>query len=318
MTTAFLVGNVPNKERKYVIIEIQSCDDSINNFDRDVFDKNNAEYMTNKFKVIQIMDELCNEYNIAEINIYTKNGYLKTITINLNELVCCPTVLDNYFIKCFFKKKRALSIYPNKNYCISTSYKNSIATFYENGMPRENISFDMNNVKNNIYHYQNNISINLKCARINYGEYKKFSENGDLVIHAIYNCGSIVTDLLEKNYDYYKKMITKELEINANIYNKHNETIFNDNIIKILNLNEHEKNLTKKLKYAILILKYINSVVGLHVIQNNKKIRDDVFNKFEEYNSAKYINYTHYVPKKTKNKFLSALKIIKDKIDLIN
>jgi hypothetical protein len=211
MITAFLVGYLPNKERNPVLIEIKSCEDSINNFDREVFSKDNAEYITNNFKVIKIIDEFCNEYNIAKINIYTKIDYMHIINIKLNELVSCPPYndKDDCFIRCFLTKNRALSIYPNKNYCISSFYKNSIATFYKNGRTKEYISFDLtdvkNNVKNNLCDFPNNICINLKYGRIYTGEYKNWNDEGKLVIHAIYNSGSIIKDLLEKTIIVTKK-----------------------------------------------------------------------------------------------------------------
>lgn len=75
MITAFLTGWLPYayksyKDRVDLLIEIENCEDSINNFDRNVYDKNNAGYITNKFKVMKIIDEYCDEYICANINVY--------------------------------------------------------------------------------------------------------------------------------------------------------------------------------------------------------------------------------------------------------
>lgn len=257
--TAFLPGRlrIGNYDID-LLVEIEICEDSINDFNKNTYDKNNAEYYTNKFIVIKIIDEYCNEFSIATISTCTKNEkFIVEKTVKLHETVLCsPDIPEfEFFIKCYLTKKRALY----------KKIKNttSIFTYYKDGRVKENIK--CKSIMKYNYIYNDAISL-LKRRDIGSGEYLKWNEYGELEIHDFYENGEIKNSLIND----YEKTETLVNDLVLNKYEKGDEVKFND-VIKMLTSKLSKQNtIFNKKKYLELIFRFLNSEFSMEIIKKKE------------------------------------------------
>lgn len=94
--------------------------------------------------------------------------------------------------------------YENKNIKVAANYKyNQIhgprIVYYDNHITNEYAEY-VNGIKYGIYYTHNKfgkciIEANFKMDELD-GEYKEYNDNGDLIVHKIYNCGTLVKTIL--------------------------------------------------------------------------------------------------------------------------
>ena len=165
MVKAYLRGFVKIKN-KYAIkalktlVEIENCSDSINDFEKQVFNKDYAEYSTNKFKIINIVDENCKKYNIVCLLQILGEEYRLLDIVEKN-------------IICFITPKRALC---------DIIHNGLTHSYYSNGQIKEKTYYiSQFKIKTKIYYSNGNknkiISYSLGGFRRN-GIYKEWSETG--------------------------------------------------------------------------------------------------------------------------------------------
>jgi hypothetical protein len=319
MVNAYILGWLPNRFISYhkkninLLIEIENCEDSINDFGRDVFNKDCAQYMTNKFKVIRIIDELCNEYTIAEIVINTNENHIQHITIELHEIIICPLTFKQFFITCYLTKKIALPTYLIN--------KKSYYSYYKNGEIHEKINVDEKNtiINNRDFDISKHKSILyiLKYQFISCGIYKEWSQNGELIQHLVYDNGNIKSDLI---YDVW---VPNELDNRFTVYNIENKNFFCNEFKKLLHMISIANNSMDKIKYALFVFKYLNTIVGLKIITDNEKFRKTTFDKINEIKNEDVIEENLKKPHDDEkyiktNELLVTMKIIENYLNLIN
>lgn len=303
MVTAYFIGYLPDKERTKVLIEIENSTDSQNNFNREVIDKDNAQYETDKFKIIKIIDEWCNEYTHVYLTPYASK------LCELNQEIFDP------LNKCYLTKKRVFSMkhitnnklkdyYKNGQICIKiyyTSYQQKIKekNYYENGKIKEIINY-----------------VPFSLARN--GEYRKWNNKGLLIQHTIHKDNVIITDLL---YDYWNDLINKDLEKQFE-YSEETKDDFTGNIKKLLDNTNYANDSINKIKFVKLLFKYLNSSIGIKYLKEYSKFKKVVIDKIEELTKNKVIiktlKYGKDDDKIIANDVLESMKIIKNIIDETN
>ena len=299
MVKAYFISFVPNKDITRVLVEIENCEDSVYDFDREVFDKDYAEYTIDKFKIIKIINEFCNEYTTV---------YIGNLQATLNDIVDKKTT-------CYLTKKRALNIQTitGRSYYNDGQIKEK--KYYDN--PNKSCSkseeFYPNGQMKKLENYKNGF--------MKSGEYKVWNKEGQLLNHCIYENDKVIKNLFDV-YDYFETLIIKELETNATVYNEENKSIFMKNIKELLNEHSVCTGATNKIKYCTLNFKYLNSIVGLTILRTNYKLQKTIIQKIEELKNDKrlkeYLDSDDEKDNKLANELISSMTIIKEKIDLMN
>lgn len=277
MTRAFLLSRIYYKLEnckhidKSVLVEIKICKNSINNLNRDVYDKNNAEYQTNCFTIVKIINNLCNEYSFCNIyffdnNVPGKNSYF--ITGHIGELITCN---KENFVKCYLTKKRALEIY-NQN---SPMY-----SYYPDGQIKEKFTWNGNYT---FPHYDDITTLFHGKEKIEQGEYHKWNEEGELIKHDIFKEGKNINDSMN-NYEKIQEII------NNFVLNKdHKEFI--KSFQQILSKLSSKYRLLDQLKYYSLLFGFLNLDLSLGTIMNEKydKLRMSVLEKIKEFQNNNFL-----------------------------
>jgi len=270
-----------------------------------VYDKNNAGYITNKFKVMKIIDEFCNEYSCADIIISTIQNNIRHKNIKLHETLLCSSDITGFFIKCYLTKKRALFRYIKNT--------TSILTYYPDGRIKEKIMCNDKNVCRYNYSFEDAIIL-LKNNYIYSGEYQKWNEEGELVIHKFYENGNIIKNLLN---DYENT----ELLVNSFLINKEedrgDEKKFMDTIKMLLSKCSIQETSLNEIKYSELVFRFLNSQFSLDIIKNKKKFakfRMTLLDKIKEIQNEETIKKT--LESKNNKKRESAKKLFSIMVEL--
>lgn len=271
---AYIPGSLPDSKKYYsrtnCLITIEISQEHASIFDRHVIDKNCATYKINNFKIIEIIDEL-------------KQNYTKCHIINGNTLYALNDVV-NKNIDCYLTKKRAL-------FSIPTKIDNCKCSYDQDGLLIEKIIFfGKSKIDYQVDSYNKKGLVEQKIYK-NHAEslHKKWSDSGKLTLHKIKE-NNVWIDILDKenkieNENKYNNMlniINNEMQINAKIYNEINEKIFIDNIEHLLSTMKNTNDITYNLKINELFFNYLNSVCGKQILKSNNEIRIIVLNKIKE------------------------------------
>jgi hypothetical protein len=267
MRIGYLTGVIPNKSITKVLIEIEQCPDSTNDFDRQVFNKDYATYSINKFKIKNIIDELCNKYTVFKFHKYDDVEY------KIDDIV-------EKKIYCYFTPKAALSDFI---------YNEVKKTYYPDGEIKEKIYYDKNKNKNilkqKIYYTNGNKKhlINYRGSyNFKHGDYKEWTCDGLLIKYYIYENDIMIKNVL---YDDITNLTTIiENEINKpSEYNKNNKSIFVKNLKKILNLISSTTDKICKIKYIIMLFNYLGVPIGTEIIKEISNLRKIIKGKIVEF-----------------------------------
>ena len=264
MTRAFLISRIYYKleNRKHidksVLVEIKICKNSINNLNRDVYDKNNAEYQTNCFTIVKIIDNLCNEYSFCYIYFFDNNvpgKHSDFITGHIGEMI---TFNKENFVKCYLTKKRALEIH---------NHNSPMYSYYADGQIKEKFTWDGNCT---FPRYDDITTLFYGKEKIEQGEYQKWNEEGELIKHDIFKEGKNINDSIN-NY-----------EINED--KKENEIKFKNTIYNLLDQLSEQSTTLNKIKCCELVYRFLNLQSSLDIIKKNKwkKFRTTILNKIIE------------------------------------
>lgn len=151
---------------------------------------------------------------------FTKQNNIRSLSIKLHQIVLCPSDIYEFFINCYLTKKRALFRHIKNT--------TSILTYYPDGRIKEKIMCNDKNVCRYNYSFEDAIIL-LKNNYIYSGEYLKWNEEGELMLHDLYENGKIIKNLLN-DHEETEKLINNFV---VNTENEDDEKKFTE-IIKTL------------------------------------------------------------------------------------
>lgn len=234
-------------------------------FRADIIDPLNATYITNKFKIIKIIDENLNEYSVCKIDgqIFEKNN-----EVDENDI----------FYSFYLSKKRA--IYLTRDY----NCTGHILDYYDNGQIEYEYTLNEKKRKCGKFMHWNLdttlfVESNYSNGKLD-GEYKKYEE-GKLIKHVKYSNGKLIEYL---NQELAKNKIDK-------IYNK---------AIKQFNIKKTNVNFdlmyTKNIKHNFKIIRYVKNENFVNIIDMLENTVADlttikiINNEVNVYNNLKKID----------------------------
>jgi len=296
-TTGIINNNIS------VLITIDVDESKIKPQNPNFFDKANALHIISTGKIIKIIDEDCNEYNIAR---FSKNSYQYS-DYKLGDNIIYDTIV-------YLSKARALSNKISKNFTGShTTYHTNgriskISTVINGCETMEKETFDENGNKTTKSNYidkdkktyclktfYNNGNLHHECCYndINqyHGDYKNYDVDGNLILHKVYDAGKLIDTIIDFDYNisckkilseteiYYKNIINTNNDSNDNIHN--NIRYFLKKIDQLTNLVDNNKRLYK-IKISILLFEYMNLDHIVNFIKEHIKFNITVLAKIDE------------------------------------
>jgi hypothetical protein len=303
MQQAYITGYIPIKRRPNirVLVQIENCPDSTNDFDKPVKNKDFAQYTTDKFKIIKIIDSNCKKYCAVNLPYHLDPK-------NLYDIVECNTA-------CYLTVKRALGN------CVIDGIRYE---YYPDGQVKEKIHLDKfgSGTKTTIYFDNGNKQsvINYSLSNYSWGYYKKngiykeWNIDGLLIKHCIYTDDVMTLDLLANNWKKFAKSIESQAADNTET----NETNFIQNVKIMLSLVENCSGIVMKATHVKIIFDYFNTNIGGQILHEFVKLRTIILEKINEISTNNKIiqltNSTDETEKKLGAELIKSMKIIQDYI----
>jgi hypothetical protein len=265
MRIAYFTGVIPNKENTKVLIEIEECLDSVSDFDRQVFNKDYAKYTINKFKIKNIIDELCNKYTVFKFYIYDNIKY------KIDDIV-------EKKVFCYFTPKATLSD------LICNKVKK---LYHPDGEIKEKINYDnnKNRVKYTAYHTNGNkkqlILYGGEFYNSKHGDYKEWNYEGKLIKYHIYENDKMIKDVLEDDVIYLINIIKNKIN-NLSEYNENTKYRFVKNLKKIFQLISLTIDPISKIKYVKILFDCLDTSIGIEIIKQYANLRTTIKQKITE------------------------------------
>jgi hypothetical protein len=257
----------PNKTP--VLITLKVDPRTQNNFNKKVFDKNNAEYCVSFSTPIRIIDEMCNEY-LSAVYVYR--------TVELNKEICMS-------ISCYLTKSRALADYTSANeiykydsdgHVMEIQYKkeSKIEKYYTNGVIAQSFTFKKYtyNKLGNCKFWYTDKTLLLDCQLAD-----------TIVTSKKYDYSDDIESKLETIFEEYKNVSVENIAKFMLLLEKLNYRV------KTIMVNTSEDHYNTKGYY--LIMKLLTSPTGIYCLKNKQEIKDIYKNCSHVFSSWKSYYY---------------------------